>query len=68
MSNNTIAVTAGIYKLEQNMETKGLTFYVFHNVVKTMEADHIYSMQELFDIMCDCCVEYKNEEQNDGSR
>lgn len=57
-----ISVEASIYRLEQDVNTRVLSFYMYHNVIKTLPCDHLCTMPELFDKLCDLCSEHKREE------
>lgn len=62
MNDNILSVTAGIYRLSQNMNTCDLLFYVYNTLVFTRKADCVYSMDKLFNTMCDYVVEYRNKQ------
>lgn len=62
-----LAVTMSVYKLEQDNSTLEMKFYACSVCKKTIQADRLYSMPELFDLMCDLCHE-NDKEESDGRR
>ena len=51
---------ASIYKLEQDVETLNLTFYVYHNRVHEEQAHKLYTQEELFSLLCEMGREYRD--------
>lgn len=64
--NEQLSVMASIYKVTQNRDDMQLTFYAYNQPEKNIDADHRYSMPELFDVLLDCAAEYQRERSNEN--
>ena len=60
---STISVSANIYKLTQDQQTKLCTFYVYNQSVKTIEQSSVLPIDDLFTILFDEALEYQNSQE-----
>ena len=47
-----IEVTTSTYRLSQDQQSRALRYYRFNQLIKTEDAEKLYSQQELFDLLC----------------
>lgn len=60
---NSLSVTASIYKVVQDLQTKAVTFYVYNQLEKTISAETAYTVEELYDILFDEAVQYQQSRE-----
>ena len=56
-------VTTSVYRLSQNQQTKLVEYYRFNQLIKTEQAEKLYSQEELFEKLCQFAYAYNVKEE-----